>query len=323
MISVIIPVYNTADYLEECVRSVLEQTYRDLELILVDDGSVDGSGEICDRLALADRRIVVIHQKNAGVSTARNRALAAAHGDWFSFVDSDDWLEPDMYEKMLSLAEAKGADLVECDAFNDTGEKCEPRNTFRGCPNALLTFEGKEKFLWPYAFSPVLWNKLIAADLVRDVQFTTDIRYAEDTLFLISPMRRAKKIACMNDCFYHYRVAREGNVVSAPLNARCLDLIQANGVVADVMMQEGREDAAVQFVYSAVVSLLGKMAAAAPAEAEPYAKATGALAAAYRDQLPLLADNPKATRFRIFSVRLCAVAPRMAIQVWRMRNKLK
>ena len=323
MISVVIPVYNTKEYLETCVRSVTAQTYRDLEILLIDDGSADGSGELCDRLANEDPRIVVIHQPNAGVSTARNRALSIAHGDWFSFVDSDDWLEPDMYEQMLALAEEKDADIVECDAFTDSGEKCTPRYTFKGCANKTLVFEGDDKYLWPYAFSPVLWTKLIAAPLVKDVQFTSDIRYAEDTLFMLTPVRRAKRIACMNNCFYHYRVFREGNVVSAPLNGRCLDLIQANGIVADAMMQDGQEEAAVQFVYSAVTQMLAKMADAPADQAAPYAKATGNLAAAYRDRLHLLDSNPKATRFRTRMVKMCAYAPRAAVAVWKARNKMK
>ena len=97
MISVVIPVYNTEAYLKECIDSVLHQTYSDLQVILVDDGSTDGSGVVCDEYAQNDSRVIVVHQSNQGVSAARNKALEYVKGQWVSFIDSDDWLELNMY----------------------------------------------------------------------------------------------------------------------------------------------------------------------------------------------------------------------------------
>lgn len=114
MISVIIPVYNVDRYLGECLDSVLAQTVKELEVILVDDGSTDRSGEICDMYAERDARVKVIHQPNSGRSAARNAALAAASGEYVGFVDSDDWIEPRMYETLLNALERTGADLAIC-----------------------------------------------------------------------------------------------------------------------------------------------------------------------------------------------------------------
>ena len=111
LISVIIPVYKTEAYLEKCVRSVMMQSYRNLEIILVDDGSPDGCPEICDEYAALDKRIKVIHKANGGLSDARNAGLNIASGIWISFIDSDDWIEPDMYEVLIRNANNTGAEI--------------------------------------------------------------------------------------------------------------------------------------------------------------------------------------------------------------------
>ena len=112
LISVIVPVYNVEKYLGKCVDSILAQTYENLEIILVEDGTKDNSGAICDAYAAKDSRIRVIHKENGGLSSARNAGMDIARGEYFGFVDSDDWIEPKMYETLLNLAEKYHADLV-------------------------------------------------------------------------------------------------------------------------------------------------------------------------------------------------------------------
>ena len=114
-LSVIIPIYNTEKYLRDCIESILAQTFTDFELILVDDGSADRSGAICDEYCQLDGRIKVIHQKNGGVTVARKRGTEAASGDYISFIDSDDWIEPNMYHDMWKKADMYNADIVFCD----------------------------------------------------------------------------------------------------------------------------------------------------------------------------------------------------------------
>ena len=114
MISIIVPIYNVEKYLRRCIDSILGQTYRDLEVILVDDGSPDGCGAICDAYAEKDVRVTVIRQKNAGVSAARNAGLACARGEWIGFVDPDDFIVPNMYQEMLDAINVTGAELAVC-----------------------------------------------------------------------------------------------------------------------------------------------------------------------------------------------------------------
>ena len=116
-ISVIVPVYKVEPYLRKCLDSIVNQTYRNLEIILVDDGSPDNCGAICDEYAAGDGRIRVIHQENGGVSSARNAGLSAVTGEWVGWVDSDDWIEPDMYEYLLKNALEQNADIAVCSHY--------------------------------------------------------------------------------------------------------------------------------------------------------------------------------------------------------------
>ena len=119
-VSVIVPVYNGAEFLHTCIDSILDQTFCDLEIILVDDGSSDESPKICDNYAAQDERILCIHQENAGAAAARNCGLKAATGKYIAFVDSDDWIDHDMYEKMVEVAETQNCDLVVCDCLKES-----------------------------------------------------------------------------------------------------------------------------------------------------------------------------------------------------------
>ena len=128
LISVIVPVYNVEKYLDRCVKSILRQTYKDFELILVDDGSPDKCPSMCDEWAKKDERIHVIHQKNQGLSAARNNALKKAKGNYISFIDSDDWISDDMLEDLLKLLFKYKADISVCNFFKTSDEKQKPDN---------------------------------------------------------------------------------------------------------------------------------------------------------------------------------------------------
>ena len=125
-VSIIVPVYKVEKYLRECVDSILGQTYRELQIILVDDGSPDGSGAICDEYALHDDRVTVIHSENGGLSAARNRGLALCEGEYVLFVDSDDWLEDNAVEVLVNKAEADGLDLFRRDLLYGIGDRKPP-----------------------------------------------------------------------------------------------------------------------------------------------------------------------------------------------------
>ena len=122
-VSIIVPVYNVEKYLRRCIDSILRQTLTDIEVILVDDGSFDSSGKICEEYARKDSGLRVIHQKNAGVAVARNTGLDIASGDYIAFVDSDDYIEPNMYQSMMQVANQYDCDVVLCDCVKEHGNQ--------------------------------------------------------------------------------------------------------------------------------------------------------------------------------------------------------
>ena len=154
-ISVIVPVYNVEAYLPECIRSVLEQSMSDFEMILVDDGSTDGCPAICDAAAEQDDRVRVIHQKNGGLSRARNAGLDAARGEWIGFVDSDDCIHPDMYEKLLAAAEKNDADMAICNILRVMFSVFRLKSRDSRCRTASSAEKrycqgfGRFLFIWP------------------------------------------------------------------------------------------------------------------------------------------------------------------------------
>jgi len=157
-ISVIIPVYNVIDFLKECLGSVLNQTYKNLEIILVDDGSTDGSSQICDEYKKKDRRIQVIHKENGGLSDARNYGMKYAKGEYIAFLDSDDYVENTMYEKLYNKAISENADYVECDFYWVYPNKKKEDKGFRYTNK-------KEMFVHARV---VAWNKLIKRDVIKE-----------------------------------------------------------------------------------------------------------------------------------------------------------
>ena len=205
LISIIIPVYNVAAYLKNCLESVLNQTYRNLEVILIDDGSTDGSGEICDNAALQDTRVRVLHQKNAGVSNARNRGLEYATGELVGFVDADDVIEPDMYEKMTILQRQYQAQIV-CCAYKQVTQHGKTYDFADGEICVLHGTEMYETYLankYGRAISPAVWNKLFTRDLIGSLRFDSVQKY-EDQIFVFQILRKVKKAVYINCSFYHY-----------------------------------------------------------------------------------------------------------------------
>lgn len=202
-ISVIIPVYNVEAYLRRCVESLLQQTYSNLEIILVDDGSPDRSGEICDEYGYQDSRIKVIHQANRGVSAARNSGLCAATGDWIGFIDGDDWIEPDMYEYMLDMARKHGADMVQCGLFFD--EETESREMF--CAETECVLSGGAEKLGLRDLEKLgnsTCNKLYRKDVVGDLVYDLSCPMGEDLLFNLQILQRSDGLVLGAEAKYHY-----------------------------------------------------------------------------------------------------------------------
>ena len=221
-LSIIIPVYNVAAWLPETVDSVLAQSFRDFELILVDDGATDGSGEICDFYAAKDPRVRVIHQKNAGVSAARNTGVAAARGEYIGFTDSDDIIEKDMYAVMMSLAEKHNADVVQCrhDRANTLNE------ALRQDDSVVMTGEEFVRRMFTkngldYTNQVALWSKIYKKELFENIVFPVGQVY-EDEQETYKLCLKAVRLVETNDILYHY-IKRENSIITGVSPKKMLD----------------------------------------------------------------------------------------------------
>lgn len=237
MISVVIPVYKSEEYLRRCVDSVLAQTISELELILVDDGSPDGSGSICDEYAAKDSRVKVIHQENAGVSAARNAGMDLASGDYLAFVDSDDFVGPDMYEALLRVAEDTGADVVEC---NYQFGQWENQDSGKVCVDTGLEALKKAFFQDRYGdgHSICPCTKLIARRLYQKVRFLVGCSIAEDVLFCARLYALSEKAAKLDKTFYTYYQS-EGSAMRGGYRVRNADEVDADRRLIGVMEETG------------------------------------------------------------------------------------
>lgn len=214
MISVIIPVYNVAEYISQCLKSILTQTYMELEIILIDDGSTDASGEICDEYARKDSRIKVIHQKNKGAAAAKNAGLQAATGEYLSFVDSDDFLEPDAYRYMVDLIRKYDVDIVQCsyrDVFKNYAVEHILQRTILNQIDFLALFTED----WTCA---LLWDKLYKKTLFDGILFETGHKI-DDEYFTYLGVMNAEKILRDNHIVYNYR-KRASSVMYSPSSAQ-------------------------------------------------------------------------------------------------------
>ena len=223
-ISVIVPVYNVAAYLPQCLESILNQDYGDLQVLLIDDGSTDDSGAICDQFAAQDSRIQVIHQKNGGAASAKNAGLRAATGKYLSFVDSDDYLEPGVYGFLVKILEETRADAVQ-GAFR---EVYRSRREVR--PLKPETLEGFDYLLrFPKDFScALLWNKLYRREIFDGVFFEEGHKI-DDEYFTYQGFLQPRKVVCTDRVIYNYR-KRASSVMASPESAEqrildCLDSI--------------------------------------------------------------------------------------------------
>lgn len=220
MVSVVIPIHDVAVYLNRCVESVYNQTIQNWELILVDDGSTDGSERICDQWAQRDPRIKAVHTEYIGVSNARNVGIELSTGDYIMFVDSDDYVEPDMMEKLLSAILESRADVSVC-SFVYEFETEEIHNQLKRLE--LTQYQFSEKMLMSgkdfvymmkadlYTACAVVWNKLYRKEFIGNRRFPVG-RYHEDEMWIFPLMYSAKAVTCISYVGYHY-VRRGGSIM--------------------------------------------------------------------------------------------------------------
>ena len=222
-ISIIIPVYNVENYLARCIESVLGQSFGDLEIIIVDDGSTDTSSAICDRYATEDKRVKVIHKKrNEGLVAARKTGIMAATSKFIGYVDGDDWIEPDMYDELYRIITGEDADIAVCSRYNDSiYGKVQIQ---QGIPEGVYDRNGIRERIFPrmivgegffeWGLSPAVWDKLYRREFatVRQMKVDDSIMMGEDAALTYPLMLDIKRITITHRCLYHYRQVEDSMV---------------------------------------------------------------------------------------------------------------
>ena len=230
LLSVIVPVYNVEAFLERCVDSILKQTYDYLEVILVDDGSPDGSGAICDQYVTKDSRVRCIHKENGGLSSARNAGLEIATGEYITFVDSDDWIEPDAYEHLLSLMEKHDVQLV-CGGNYDVYSKTEDQK-LGVCPKKEEKISAEEMvgrmFMIDGCDSSVC-DKIFHRSLLENFQFPLG-KTSEDTAVTYKIVLKAKQVALTEKPFYYY-YHHPGSITTTAVSEKNFDFSEHTAVI--------------------------------------------------------------------------------------------
>ncbi len=247
-ISVIVAAYNIEDYIERGVESILNQTYRNLEIIIVDDGSTDSTPEKIDNLAKKDSRIVVVHKENSGPADARNKGMNIATGEYYGFVDGDDFIDPDMYEKLLSAMLEFDADMAICRyrRFSDVSgqvvaDDSTHRATFFTEQEALECYVREDE---TFDIMNAAWNKLYRKRLLITFDFPSG-KWYEDVMFATQALSRAKRVIYLDTALYNYIIDRAGSIMNTGVNIRTFtDQIPAYKEKTKFLAGLGRADLA-------------------------------------------------------------------------------
>ncbi len=242
LISIIIPIYNTEKYLEKCIESILDQTYPFWELILVDDGSTDGSWTICQKYSIKDKRIKIFQKANGGVSSARNMGLKYVTGDYLTFADSDDYLESSTFLTYINEIQSSNPDIIKVGYIKDfAGEKSEIISTGRNIRmDNVSDFHRCLEHSHYYGF---LWNMCIKKECVQGVLFDEDINWCEDHIFSYQCYNNCRKMSVLSIPCYHYQIRRQISlsdiknpyvIKTVSEKGRCLKIKLNNGKYKDI-----------------------------------------------------------------------------------------
>lgn len=231
LISIIVPVYKVEKYLEKCVNSILKQTYTNLEIILVDDGSPDKCGQLCDELAKTDDRIKVFHKENGGLSDARNYGVERANGEYIGFVDSDDYIHECMYEELYKAIKKSGTSIAECGVTRVYKNTLRPH--YEGEDYFLVL--DREGYLKEYLENKRLygsaWCKLIHRDLAKKIKFPTGKIY-EDAFYTLELLKTVDKYTLISGNYYYYYI-RENSITTRSFSSKDMDYIEIMNEIED------------------------------------------------------------------------------------------
>ena len=302
LLSIIVPVYDVERYLPKCMDSILAQTFTDFELILVDDGSPDNCPALCDATAEKDARVRVIHQKNGGLSAARNAGLDAARGAWIGFVDSDDYIAPEMYEAMYHAVQSTGADLALCDyaEVDETGAPCQSMHIRL----EKKDFTGRDllKNATDSTIQPA-WNKLYRRDIFAQLRYPEG-KLNEDLFLIPEVCLQIQKAVVVPKALYYY-VQRGGSIMSGNKTLRHFDAAEAAQRYWDCLVENAAYDAL--------------------ANAAKFTM--GSVSRVYRQLPPVLRKAPRSRemlrmQFEVVNHtrRYCAVPGGLWLQSWLLRH---
>lgn len=276
LISVIVAVYNIETCVERGVASLMRQSYRNLEIILVDDGSTDGSGEICDRLAGEDDRIKVLHKRNGGLADARNAGLAAAKGELIGFLDGDDWIDEDMYRNMAGALLEQQADAAVC-----RYRRVYQDHTVDDSTDRMVLLEGQETLQYyveereEYDIQNAAWNKLYRREILKELWFPAG-KWYEDIPFTTIALSRTQRCVYLDSACYNYIIDREESIMNAGINARTFtDQIPAYWEKTEFLRSIGRPELADThdyFVYKRLLLFYNEIKKGNLLEKEKYLK---------------------------------------------------
>lgn len=227
LISVIVPIYKVEEYLSRCVDSIINQTYKNLEIILVDDGSPDNCPKICDDYAKIDKRIKVVHKENGGLSDARNAGMKVANGEYISFIDSDDYISLDFINVLYDTIVSEDSDIVECNVAKvfDSGINNEDECCSDMLIRSFYAQDALHQLLIEGEFKQHVWNKLYRSSIVVDVPYAVG-KLNEDEFWTYQVFGKAKKISKINKKMYYY-YQRSDSIIGSSFNSRRLDALEA------------------------------------------------------------------------------------------------
>ena len=225
IISVIVPVYKVEKYLDRCVQSIVTQSYNNLEIILVDDGSPDGCPAMCDEWAKKDKRIKVIHKENGGLSDARNAGLGIAQGDFIGFVDSDDWIAPDMYQRLMLAMNRDGSDVAAC-GVEVVWEDERSSSMLTKPVNCILNRNDAQKALLEETdLKQPVWYKMYRRETIANILFDVG-KYHEDVFWSYQVVGNAEKVSVISDVGYYYW-QRKDSIMGSSFSVKRLDAMEA------------------------------------------------------------------------------------------------
>lgn len=320
-VSVIVPVYCVEKYLEQCIESIIAQDYSDLEILLIDDGSTDNSGQICDRFAIEDRRVKVIHKENGGVSSARNSGIQHASGDFLMFVDGDDWLEPDAISQLVRCMYKDRLNVCFCDRYyKDENHLITLSLPFCPKQNPVASKSALCQHL-QYRMPASACLALFDADSIEHCEFDTEIHTLEDWEYLFRVLSKVEKIGICDCACYHYRTVI-GSASKSVLNEKKMSCFRIPDKVRNYLKENQLEDF-IQYADGLEAILLNHIMvveANSDHKASKYNRQIRDIAR--KSLIKTLKNKNVLGRQKIYSI-LIAIRPGLFVMCYRIKYKRK